>query len=349
MKKYLVMLLAVVMIFGLAASALAANSLEALIAQAPAGAREFEADGVSNNGLNGPVTLWWDYHPATQTGDVWMLVASDNAGKIGTAAQLGGQTGIIIDGVEKKNANNTAYTLIKFEGVWLTGDEDFDVSMNSDGAFKGGQWISGNLRDYFPQLVNVTYFDPDGARLGADTLLGGEDTTVWSWNAKTGYKFEYWIDDQGNTYEAGQVITVNEDLNLYAVENLDTFGYTVEYYYDGVIDNSKTEAFSALFGAVITDYPNKVISGYRLDKDTTPFAITENAANNVIEVYYVPDYTITNILSYTVEYFKDTDNIATDTVTEDVWVAAPQVLTVQTVDTGKYLPLGYKFDHTDPA
>ena len=348
-KKLLSFGLAVIILLSVALPAFAASSLADLIAKAPTGAREFNADGASGNGLNGPVTLWWDYHPETQTGDVWMLVASNNAGKIGTAAQLGGKAGIIIDGVEKKNANNTAYTLIKFVDVWLTGEEDFDVSMNNDGSFKGGQWISGNLRDYFPQLVNVTYFGPDGARLGADTLLALETTTVWSWVANTGYVFLYWIDDDGNTYEAGEIITVDSDLNLYAVEDADTFGYKVEYYYDGVLDASKTYTASASFGSVVVSYPPQDKLGYKLVDDTAPLTITELASNNVIYVYYKADYDDTNKLSYTVEYYKDADKIATDPFSEDVWVAAPQVLTVQTVDRGKYLPLGYKFDRADPA
>ena len=48
----------------------------------------------------------------------------------------------------------------------------------------------------------------------------------------------------------------------------DTFGYTVEYYYDGVKDDSKTETLSATFGEVINTYADKVIDGYKFDHDS---------------------------------------------------------------------------------
>jgi hypothetical protein len=294
----------------------AANSLDALIAQVPKDAREFTASGSSGNELNGPVTLWWDYHPETQSGDVWMLVASKNAGKIATAARIetkdGFREGTVIDGVEKsKETDNVAYSLVKFEGIWLTGDENFDVSMNTNKEYKGGQWISGNLRDYFPQLVTVTYFDPDGVQLGVDTVMSGEKTIVWSWTAaKTGYKFEYWIDDEEITYVADQVITVSKNLNLYAVEELETFSYTVEYYYNGVQNTLQRELDTALFGEVIVTYVDKVIPGYKFDKvDGLPLTISEIDANNVIKVYYA----IRTDLSYVVNYLEqDTDAVLAD-------------------------------------
>ncbi|MDR0373092.1 MAG: hypothetical protein LBI79_06000 [Nitrososphaerota archaeon] len=119
------------------------------------------------------------------------MVASQSAGKVGTAAILDGKVGTIVDGVEKSKAtNNIAYTLVKFTGVWLTGDEDFAVAMNNNKRFDGGQAITGNLRDYFPQLVNIKYWDdtPDRRRFtdpgASDIDLSGEKTPVWSWPDK---------------------------------------------------------------------------------------------------------------------------------------------------------------------
>jgi hypothetical protein len=357
-KKILVVLLAVIMVFGLIqGAAFAANSMEQLAAQFPMfnpdypeiEVNVFYANGSSGNGLNGPTMLWWVYDTVNQTGDVWMLVASNNAGKIATAARLGDCIGIIIDGLEKKAApdGSTAYSLIKFPGMWPTGNENFDVSMNDDGSYKGGQWINGNLAQYFPQLVNVTYYDPAGNRIGADLLLSGQSTTVRTFTASTGYTFKYWLDKDENEYFSGNPLTVYNDLDLYAVEDINSYPYIVEYYYDGVIDTSKTISSSAQFESQITTYQDKVINGYKFDYDTAPITIGTGA--NIIEVYYIHDYSQTNPLSYTVEYYKDTTLIETDTFTGNVWVAAPQVLAVQPVSTSKYLPLGYKFDRTDPA
>lgn len=99
----------------------------------------------------------------------------------------------------------------------------------------------------------------------------------------------------------------NDSINIYYV--YDTYGYTIEYYYDGIIDNSKTVNDTALLGSQITTYPNKVITGYKLDSvDTLPMTITNDATNNVLKVYYIKD-----TFGYTVEYYYD--GVKDDTLT----------------------------------
>ena len=117
----------------------------------------------------------------------------------------------------------------------------------------------------------------------------------------------------------------------------DDFGYRVEYYYDGAIDNSKTENYTATFQDLIETYVDKNIPGYKFDHtDKFPLSITEVAENNVIKVYYVKDD-----FGYRVEYYYDgtIDNSKTENYT-----ATFQDL-IETY-TDKNIP-GYKFDHTD--
>ena len=99
----------------------------------------------------------------------------------------------------------------------------------------------------------------------------------------TGYKFEK--TEPGTIPEKvdnGYVIKV------YYVK--DTYGYTIEYYYDGVKDDSKTESLSAEYNSEITTYINKNIPGYKLDRvEDLPLTISATVANNVIKVYYVKD------------------------------------------------------------
>ncbi len=75
----------------------------------------------------------------------------------------------------------------------------------------------------------------------------------------------------------------------------DTFGYTVEYYYDGVKDDSKTETLNAEYGSQITDYRDKNITGYKFEKtENLPLTVSEVAEDNVIKVYYTAiDYKVT--------------------------------------------------------
>ncbi len=142
----------------------------------------------------------------------------------------------------------------------------------------------------------------------------------------------------------------NNVIKVYYVK--DSFGYTIEYYYDGQINDSQTVTSSADFESTISTYPDKNLPGYKLEKtENFPLTISATAENNVIKVYYVTDPDQKHNLSYTVEYYKDGVKVEADTQA----VRKPvQVLeTTLPVDkseintTNKYN--GYKFEKTDPT
>ena len=85
------------------------------------------------------------------------------------------------------------------------------------------------------------------------------------------------------------------------------YNYTVEYYYDGEKDTTKTDTIEATYQDVISTYTDKNITGYRLEKtENLPLTVSEVEANNVIKVYYVKR----TDLSYTVNYLeKGTTNV----------------------------------------
>ena len=176
--------------------------------------------------------------------------------------------------------------------------------------------------------------------LEADTL--NVDKSLININDKyVGYKFE-------KTEPTGIPDTVNSGdvIKVYYVR--DTFGYSVEYYFDGIKDESLTDNFTALYNDEITTYTDKVKVGYKLHVvETIPMAVTENAANNVIRVYYVIDETQTKALSYTVEYYKNGVKVDSDTQTESKTV---QILdnNILNVDKSKINLVdkyyGYKLD-----
>lgn len=85
--------------------------------------------------------------------------------------------------------------------------------------------------------------------------------------------------------------------------------YTVEYYYDGVKDDNKTESRRVAVETTIKIYNKKEISGYELDKEENlPLRVTRNG-ENVIRIYYK-----TIVKDVTVEYYIDgvLDNRLTD-------------------------------------
>ena len=85
------------------------------------------------------------------------------------------------------------------------------------------------------------------------------------------------------------------------------YNYTVEYYYDGEKDTTKTDTIEATYQDVISTYTDKNITGYKLEKaENLPLTVSEVETNNVIKVYYVKR----TDLSYAVNYLeKGTTNV----------------------------------------
>lgn len=128
-------------------------------------------------------------------------------------------------------------------------------------------------------FVSGTSVSIDGMTIDANakTITYGAHSD-WS-------KFAYGAYD-----DAGQTIALT---NTYTPK----YGYTIEYYYDGTIDDTKTDATgSDVEDATVSSYTDKATTGYMLDsvdwgtteEDTAnAMTITTNAADNVIKVYYV--------------------------------------------------------------
>ena len=161
--------------------------------------------------------------------------------------------------------------------------------------------------------------DPDRTEMFGKKVIGDIVTATEEQvedNLIDGYKYLETID---------ALITPDLRDNVVKVYYIkDEFAYTVEYYYDDVKDTTKTEVYMATFEDVIEDYEDKVIDGYKLDKEENlPLTITSDPDNNVIKVYYVKDD-----FAYTVEYYydnvKDGDLTYSDTATfEDVITTYP--------------------------
>ena len=118
---------------------------------------------------------------------------------------------------------------------------------------------------------------------------------------------------------------------------LKEYEYTVNYFYDGVKDESKTDKLTATYGEQIKDYTDKVKPGYAFEKDEhVPLTITADSSKNVINVYYEKaDF------SYTVEYYYD--NVKDENATES-YTATYQDVIKTYEDKVKD---GYRFDKTE--
>ena len=165
-------------------------------------------------------------------------------------------------------------------------------------------------------------------------------------NKYVGYKFE-----KTNPETIPNSIEDKGVIKVYYVK--DMFEYTINYYYNGKIDNSKTESSNAKYETVISTYPDKKEVGYKLEKtENLPLTVSEDKNKNVINVYYVTDEKQTKELSYTVEYYKDGKKVENDTqvVKQTKQVLESDTLTVKNGEiniTNKYV--GYSFVKTEPS
>ncbi len=217
-----------------------------------------------------------------------------------------------------------------------------------------------------------------------DTVNNGDVIKVYYVKDEFNYTVEYYYDDVKDenkteiskaTYQdvienyidkniTGYKLEKTENLPLTISEKLeeniikvyyvkDKFNYTVEYYYDNVKDESKTETAKVTYQDVIEDYIDKNIVGYKLDKtENLPLTVSENEPSNVIKIYYIVDDENTKELSYTVEYYKEGTKVDADTqiVKETVQVLQPDTLKVDKPSiniTDKYV--GYKLEKTEPS
>ncbi len=128
-------------------------------------------------------------------------------------------------------------------------------------------------------------------------------------------------------------------IDVYYVK--DSFSYTVEYYYDGVMDGDKTVTGTANFKDVIDSYTDKVIDGYKLDETNPvniPLEISHDESKNVIKVYYVKDS-----FDYSVEYYYDGVIDSSKTVTGTAnFKDVIEAYTDKVID-------GYKLDEDEPG
>ena len=173
-------------------------------------------------------------------------------------------------------------------------------------------------------------------------------------NKYTGYRFNR-IETEGIDKRIpidGNEIPVEANnggkIKVYYVK--DSFEYRVEYYYNGVKDDSKTEYKTALYETQVSTYTDKVETGYRLEK--TPDPIIIGTSENVLKVYYVIDDNQTKTLSYTLEFFKDYNLVHEDTmtITKTVQVLDDDIIEVDKENIeieNKYI--GYYFSHIDTS
>ena len=152
------------------------------------------------------------------------------------------------------------------------------------------------VKDEFDYTIEYYY---NGQIDDSKTVTGSElfETEISGYEDKIldGYKLKEVVNNPLK-------ITADEAENVMKVYyEKDSYDYTIEYYYDGIVDNDKTIADKAIFETKIDTYEKKNINGYKLEKvENLPLTITSTSSNNIIKVYYVKDE-----FDYSIEYYYD--------------------------------------------
>ena len=213
----------------------------------------------------------------------------------------------VINNYEDKNI--TGYKLEKTENLPLTVSEKAENNVikvfyvKDEFKYTVEYYYDGTIDDKKTETYTATY---------QDVINNYEDKNI------TGYKLE-------KTENLPLTVSENPENNVIKVYYVkDEFKYTVEYYYDGQLNEENTETYTATYQDVINNYEDKNITGYKLEKtENLPLTVSENPENNVIKVYYVKDefkytvYYVKDEFKYTVEYYYDgtIDDKKTETYT----------------------------------
>lgn len=196
---------------------------------------------------------------------------------------------------EAERTNKTYLETYKEEAVNITG---YNVVVNDNET--NPRFVTINEEDievifYYTKKNDLSYTvnyykdditkKPIGATPVANqtfgTLINSEEVLVNAFKPEKGYQDGIIITDMPYEIQDGE----NTIQVCYYKKN--DLTYRVEYYYDDVLDETKTEYYSGkTYEEVIDTYEDKVIEGYILVGDTAPLTI-DDSDNNVIKVYYV--------------------------------------------------------------
>ena len=232
---------------------------------------------------------------------------------------------------------------------WNTAADGSGTTYYPNGTIK----VTGDMDLYAiwgdkASTVTVTYHSNFGNDKTQSTkaMPNNERIEVADYNSalglpdRVGYSFTGWnteADGNGTAFAAGASARVDIDgsNDLYARWTPNQYRYTVEYYIDGVKDDTLTVTNQADFGAEISSYPDKCPSGYVLDKtEGLPLTIGVTESENVIKVFYKK-----NVFDLTIHYVYAGGGTAAADHTGSVTFGASYSVDSPTID-------GYAADKT---
>ena len=209
----------------------------------------------------------------------------------GTSFEAAARPGYELDGWYLSDAEGNPADPYQFGVALNEGTKGFVTEDGEQVLYIAPKWVKN------PDAFTVSYDVNGGAGeikdsnfylKGANAIVTAEKPT-----APAGYQFEGWAktSDASKAEFTARELTdeIQGDLTLYAVYCPIQVGYTIEYYYDGVKDESATVNGSADFGSTV-QYPDKAKDGFVFESaDPEKLVIDLDPAKNLQKVYYVTD------------------------------------------------------------
>ena len=175
-------------------------------------------------------------------------------------------------------------------------DEDDIPEYEGVISTKEGHTFDGWEEDVSRDGYTITYtaqWEPNEYDLTINYVYADGSEAADAYEAEVAYGAEYSVESpviEGYTasLEVVEGTMPAEDVEVTVTYTANTYDYTIEYYYDGVIDGTKTILGTGEYGSKIETYEDKCIENYKfVEVKGLPMTITEIATNNRIQVYYV--------------------------------------------------------------
>ena len=164
-----------------------------------------------------------------------------------------------------------------------------------------------------------------------DVVYGS--TTTYIDKVVEGYRLK-------NVTGNNEVVKNNNNVVRVYYETINDLSYKVEYYYDNILDDSKTYTESDVIYGTLATYIDKNVTGYKLDKViNSGEKVTNN--NLVVKVYYVKD-----TFKFRVEYYYEDINTSGYTIDKTLTEYGEAEYKSEISDYTDNTKYGYEFNST---
>ena len=129
------------------------------------------------------------------------------------------------------------------------------------------------------------YYDGQLIDSATENLIGnkGDKITTFTDKSLNIYKLSKTENLPLELFKANNDLTIR----IYYVKKAEEVSYTIRYYYDGIIDSSKTKLLKGMTGDIIRTYPDESKEGYTPVKTVNvPLKLSNNAEDNEMRIYY---------------------------------------------------------------